>query len=246
MNLAELKANPPPNCWKWQPQRLENANRFPQTRPDLRAAQATRRKGSIRSSSVLEVLPTASASCVRPRRVFSPAPTTSTSRRRRSVASTCIRAIRLKGEIRTPKDGERYFALVKLDSVSGEPPEGRQEQGAVRNLTPLFPDRAAAQARARHQGRGKTSPAGDRHRRPDRQKGQRGLLVAPPEVQQTVMLQHVAHAIASNHPDVVLIVLLIDERPEEVTDMQRTVPRRGRRLHLRRGPPRATSRSPRW
>lgn len=127
----------------------------------------------------------------------------------------------IEGEIRVPKDGERYFAMVKLDKINGEPPEVCKNKILFENLTPLHPDehlRLERDIRAEENITGRVidiiAPIG---------KGQRGLLVAPPKSGKTVMLQHIAHAIASNHPDVALIVMLIDERPEEVTDMQRSV-----------------------
>ncbi len=127
----------------------------------------------------------------------------------------------IEGEIRTPKDGERYFALVKVDKVNGEPPEAAKNKILFENLTPLFPDESMVLERdikAEENLTGRiidiVAPIG---------KGQRGLLVASPKSGKTVMLQHIAHSIAANHPECVLIVLLIDERPEEVTEMQRTV-----------------------
>lgn len=127
----------------------------------------------------------------------------------------------IEGEIRTPKDGERYFALVKLDKVNGESPEICKNKILFENLTPLHPTvhlKLERDIRAEENITGRVidiiAPIG---------KGQRGLLVAPPKSGKTVMLQHIAHAIAANHPEAVLIVLLIDERPEEVTEMQRTV-----------------------
>ena len=127
----------------------------------------------------------------------------------------------IQGEIRTPKDGERYFALVKVDSVNGGPPEGSKNKILFENLTPLFPTerlRLERDIKAEENITGRiidiVAPIG---------KGQRGLLVASPKSGKTVMLQHIAHAIAANHPDVILIVLLIDERPEEVTEMTRSV-----------------------
>ncbi|HEX4328333.1 MAG TPA: transcription termination factor Rho, partial [Burkholderiales bacterium] len=127
----------------------------------------------------------------------------------------------IEGEIRTPKDGERYFALVKVDKVNGDLPENTKNKILFENLTPLFPDKQMCLERdikAEENITGRiidiVAPIG---------KGQRGLLVASPKSGKTVMLQHIAHAITSNHPDVEMIVLLIDERPEEVTDMQRTV-----------------------
>ena len=127
----------------------------------------------------------------------------------------------IQGEIRTPKDGERYFALVKVDQVNGEAPENTKHKILFENLTPLFPTqplKLEREIRGEENITGRVidmiAPIG---------KGQRGLLVASPKSGKTVMMQHIAHAITANHPDVVLIVLLIDERPEEVTEMTRSV-----------------------
>lgn len=127
----------------------------------------------------------------------------------------------IQGEIRTPKDGERYFALVKVDSVNGEAPENTKHKILFENLTPLFPTVPLKLERDIKGEENTTSrvidmiaPIG---------KGQRALLVASPKSGKTVMLQNVAHAITANHPDCILIVLLIDERPEEVTEMTRSV-----------------------
>ncbi|SMF08284.1 transcription termination factor Rho [Pseudogulbenkiania subflava] len=127
----------------------------------------------------------------------------------------------IEGEIRTPKDGERYFALVKVDKVNGGPPENAKHKILFENLTPLFPTERLVLERDIRAEENITSrvvdliaPIG---------KGQRGLLVAPPKSGKTVMLQNLAHAITANHPEVELIVLLIDERPEEVTEMTRSV-----------------------
>jgi transcription termination factor Rho len=127
----------------------------------------------------------------------------------------------IQGEIRTPKDGERYFALVKVDSVNGEPPENTKHKILFENLTPLFPTKPLTlerDIRGEENITGRVidmiAPIG---------RGQRALLVASPKSGKTVMMQHIAHAITANHPDVSLIVLLIDERPEEVTEMTRSV-----------------------
>ncbi|HZV53945.1 MAG TPA: transcription termination factor Rho [Rhodocyclaceae bacterium] len=127
----------------------------------------------------------------------------------------------IEGEIRTPKEGERYFALVKLDKVNGEAPEASKHKILFENLTPLHPTEHMKLERDMRGEENTTSriidiiaPIG---------KGQRGLLVSSPKSGKTVMMQHIAHAITTNHPDVVLIVLLIDERPEEVTEMTRSV-----------------------
>jgi transcription termination factor Rho len=127
----------------------------------------------------------------------------------------------VEGEIRTPKEGERYFALVKVDNVNGGGPEATKNKILFENLTPLHPTQGFKLERDIKSEENMTgrvidliAPIG---------KGQRGLLVASPKSGKTVMLQHIAHAISGNHPDVTLMVLLIDERPEEVTEMQRTV-----------------------
>ncbi len=127
----------------------------------------------------------------------------------------------VEGQIRSPKDGERYFALVKVNTINFEDPEKTKHKVHFDNLTPLYPDQRlemeiADPTRKDFSARviDIVSPLG---------KGQRGLIVAPPRTGKTVLLQNIAHAIASNHPECFLIVLLIDERPEEVTDMQRTV-----------------------
>ncbi|CAZ88816.1 transcription termination factor [Thiomonas arsenitoxydans] len=127
----------------------------------------------------------------------------------------------IEGEVRVPKDGERYFALVKVDRVNGVTPEENKNKIMFENLTPLFPTehmRLERDIKGEENIIGRVidivAPIG---------KGQRGLLVAPPKSGKTVMLQALAHAITNNHPEVVLIVLLIDERPEEVTEMQRSV-----------------------
>jgi len=127
----------------------------------------------------------------------------------------------IEGEVRTPKDGERYFALNKLDKVNGGGPEENKHKVMFENLTPLFPKEQMKLERDTKTEENVTgriidiiAPIG---------KGQRALLVAPPKSGKTVMMQHMAHAIAANYPDSYMMVLLVDERPEEVTEMQRTV-----------------------
>ncbi|MBP8285830.1 MAG: transcription termination factor Rho [Rhodoferax sp.] len=127
----------------------------------------------------------------------------------------------IEGEVRTPKDGERYFALNKLEKVNGGGPEENKHKVMFENLTPLFPKE---QMRLEREIKGEENitgriidiiaPIG---------KGQRALLVAPPKSGKTVMMQHIAHAISANYPNSHMMVLLVDERPEEVTEMQRTV-----------------------
>lgn len=127
----------------------------------------------------------------------------------------------VEGEVRTPKDGERYFALVKVDKVNGFAPEAIKHRIMFENLTPLHPDKVMPLERDIKSEENLTgrildifAPIG---------KGQRGLIVASPKSGKTVMMQHIAHAITTNFPDAVMIVMLVDERPEEVTEMQRTV-----------------------
>ena len=127
----------------------------------------------------------------------------------------------IEGEVRTPKDGERYFALVKVDKVNGYAPEAIKHRIMFENLTPLHPDKVMLLERDIKSEENLTgrildifAPIG---------KGQRGLIVASPKSGKTVMMQHIAHAITTNFPDAVMIVMLVDERPEEVTEMQRTV-----------------------
>ena len=127
----------------------------------------------------------------------------------------------IEGEVRTPKDGERYFALTKLDRVNDGPPEQNKHKVMFENLTPLFPKehmRLERDIKSEENITGRIidiiAPIG---------RGQRALIVAPPKSGKTMMMQSIAHAITANHPDVHLMVLLVDERPEEVTEMQRTV-----------------------
>ncbi|MEW5839092.1 MAG: transcription termination factor Rho [Pseudomonadota bacterium] len=127
----------------------------------------------------------------------------------------------VSGTVRPPKDGERYFALLKVDTINFEPPENTKGKVLFENLTPLHPEKRLRMER----GNGSTedltarvidivAPMG---------KGQRALIIAPPKAGKTMMLQNIAQSITANHPECYLIVLLIDERPEEVTEMQRTV-----------------------
>jgi transcription termination factor Rho len=127
----------------------------------------------------------------------------------------------IEGEIRAPKDGERYFSMVKLTKINFDDPETLRHRVNFDNLTPLYPDEKLNLDNADPTTKDRSSrvidiisPQG---------KGQRALIVAPPRVGKTVLLQNIAKAISANHPEVYLIVLLIDERPEEVTDMQRSV-----------------------
>ncbi|MGA7266467.1 MAG: transcription termination factor Rho [Aestuariivirga sp.] len=127
----------------------------------------------------------------------------------------------VEGQIRSPKEGERYFALVKVNTINFEDPEKARHKVHFDNLTPLYPEQrfemeTGDPTRKDYSSRviDIVAPLG---------KGQRGLIVAPPRTGKTVLLQNIAHSITANHPECYLIVLLIDERPEEVTDMQRSV-----------------------
>jgi len=127
----------------------------------------------------------------------------------------------VEGQIRSPKDGERYFALLKVNSINFDPPENARHRINFDNLTPLYPEEKLNLEVLDPEYKDLSTrvieliaPIG---------KGQRALLVSPPRAGKTMLMQAIAHAVAVNHPDVFLIVLLIDERPEEVTDMQRSV-----------------------
>jgi transcription termination factor Rho len=124
----------------------------------------------------------------------------------------------ISGQIRPPKEGERYFALIKVDAINFEPPEEARNKIFFDNLTPLYPNERLKLETAKDNYSGRVmdmlTPIG---------KGQRGLIVAPPRTGKTMLLQSIANSVTTNHPEVTLIVLLIDERPEEVTDMQRSV-----------------------
>jgi transcription termination factor Rho len=124
----------------------------------------------------------------------------------------------VSGQIRPPKEGERYFALIKVEAVNFEAPDQAREKLFFENLTPLYPQTAIKLETATENLSSRVmdllTPIG---------KGQRGLIVAPPRTGKTMLLQNIAQSITTNHPEVFLIVLLIDERPEEVTDMQRSV-----------------------
>jgi transcription termination factor Rho len=124
----------------------------------------------------------------------------------------------ISGQIRPPKEGERYFALIKVDAINFEPPEEARNKIFFDNLTPLYPNERVRLETVKENYSGRVmdllTPLG---------KGQRGLIVSPPRTGKTMLLQSIANSITTNHPEITLIVLLIDERPEEVTDMQRSV-----------------------
>ena len=223
MHLSELKLKPITELLGIAAENgIDNANRFRKQELIFAILKVLAKRGeSIYGDGVLEVLPDGFG--------FLRSPETSYLANTDDVyvSPSQIRRFNLhtgdsiEGEIRTPKDGERYSAMTKLDKINGEPPEASKNKILFENLTPLHPDKPLILERDIKAEENITSriidivaPIG---------KGQRGLLVASPKSGKTVMLQHIAHAITANHPDVVLFVLLIDERPEEVTEMSRTV-----------------------
>ena len=178
----------------------------------------TEQSGFIFSEGVLEVLPDGFGFLRAPDYNYLPGPDDI------YVSPSQIRKFDLQtgdtvsGQIRPPKEGERYFALIKVEAVNFEPPEHAREKLFFENLTPLYPQERLKLETAADNLSARVidllTPVG---------KGQRGLIVAPPRTGKTMLLQGIAQSVATNHPEVYLIVLLIDERPEEVTDMQRSV-----------------------
>jgi transcription termination factor Rho len=177
----------------------------------------TEREGLIFGEGVLEVLPEGFGFLRAPEYNYLPGPDdiyVSPSQIRRFNLHT---GDTVSGQIRPPKEGERYFALIKVEAINFEPPEVAMEKVHFDNLTPLYPEERInleTSDNATSRVMDLVTPLG---------KGQRGLLVAPPRTGKTMMLQAIANSITQNHPEIALIVLLIDERPEEVTDMQRSV-----------------------
>ena len=178
----------------------------------------TEQSGFIFSEGVLEVLPDGFGFLRAPDYNYLPGPDDI------YVSPSQIRKFDLQtgdtvsGQIRPPKEGERYFALIKVEAVNFEAPEQARDKLFFENLTPLYPQERISL---------ETSPENLSARVMDLWtpigKGQRGLIVAPPRTGKTMLLQNIAQSVSKNHPEVYLIVLLIDERPEEVTDMQRSV-----------------------
>jgi len=223
MHLSELKQKPITELLELAATlAIDNANRFRKQELIFTILKTLAKRGeSIYGDGVLEVLPDGFGFLRSPESSYLANTDdiyVSPSQIRRFNLHT---GDKIEGEIRTPKDGERYSAMTKLDKINDEPPEASKNKILFENLTPLHPDKPLKLEREIKAEENITSrvidivaPIG---------KGQRGLLVAPPKSGKTVMLQHIAHAISSNHPEVVLFVLLIDERPEEVTEMSRTV-----------------------
>jgi transcription termination factor Rho len=178
----------------------------------------TEKSGLIFSEGVLETLPDGFGFLRAPDYNYLPGPDDI------YVSPSQIRKFDLRtgdtisGQIRPPKEGERYFALIKVEAINFEPPEMARDRVFFDNLTPLYPDEKLRLETDSENLAGRVldlmTPIG---------KGQRALIVAPPRTGKTMLLQSVANSVTRNHPEVTLIVLLIDERPEEVTDMQRSV-----------------------
>ena len=178
----------------------------------------TEKNGWIFSEGVLECLPDGFGFLRAPEYNYLPGPDDI------YVSPSQIRKFDLRtgdtisGQIRPPKEGERYFALIKVEAINFEPPDFQRERVFFDNLTPLYPAERLRMETKKEKLSARVldliTPTG---------KGQRGLIVSPPRTGKTMLLQSIANSITSNHPEVYLIVLLIDERPEEVTDMERTV-----------------------
>ncbi|MDA2929575.1 transcription termination factor Rho, partial [Acidobacteria bacterium AH-259-O06] len=178
----------------------------------------TERSGLIFSEGVLETLPDGFGFLRAPEYNYLPGPDDI------YVSPSQIRKFDLRtgdtvsGQVRPPKNGERYFALIKVEAINFEHPDVARDRTFFENLTPLYPDEQIVQETTQENLSGRVmdllTPLG---------KGQRGLIVSPPRAGKTMILQSLANSVTTNHPEVVLIVLLIDERPEEVTDMERSV-----------------------
>ncbi len=226
MNLQELKAKTPAELLAFAEElQIENAGTL--RKQDMMFAilkQLAENDVPIYGEGVLEVLPDGFGFLRSPEANYLPGPDDiyiSPNQVKRFGLRT---GDTVEGQIRAPKDGERYFALLKVNTINFDHPDKVRHRINFDNLTPLYPDeRLKLEVEVDPTGKKKdmttrvidlVAPLG---------KGQRALIVAPPRTGKTVMLQNIAHSIATNHPEVYLIVLLIDERPEEVTDMARSV-----------------------
>jgi len=223
MNLQELKGKSPTELLAFaEEQQVENASNM--RKQDMMFAilkQLAEKNIEITGGGVLETLQDGFGFLRSPESNYLPGPDdiyVSPSQIRRFGLRT---GDTIEGLIRAPKDGERYFALLKVNQINFEDPEAVRHKVHFDNLTPLYPDERLNLDRIDPTNKEMSSriidlvaPLG---------KGQRALIVAPPRTGKTMLLQNIAHAITENHPEVYLIVLLIDERPEEVTDMARSV-----------------------
>jgi transcription termination factor Rho len=223
MNLQELKRKTPPELLEFAEElQIENASSL--RKQDMMFAilkTLANNDQAIYGDGVLEVLQDGFGFLRSPEANYLPGPDdiyVSPSQVRRFGLRT---GDTVEGEIRSPKDGERYFALLKVNKINFDEPDKLRHRINFDNLTPLYPDEKLNLELGDPTKKDLTTrvidlvtPLG---------KGQRALIVSPPRTGKTVMMQNIAHAISANHPEVYLLVLLIDERPEEVTDMARTV-----------------------
>lgn len=236
MHLADLKAKTPADLLSYaESLNIENASSL--RKQDMMFAilkTLAENDQAIYGEGTLEILPDGFGYLRSPEANFLPGPDDI------YISPTQVRRFGLRtgdtveGQIRAPRDGERYFSLLKVNSINFEPPESVRHRINFDNLTPLYPERRlqmeveglAPEPETTVKGK-KTQPRDFTSRVIDLVSpigmGQRALIVAPPRTGKTVMLQSIASSITANHPDVFLIVLLIDERPEEVTDMARSV-----------------------
>ncbi len=229
MHLAELKAKSPSDLLSYaESLQIENASSL--RKQDMMFAilkNLAENDQAIHGEGTLEILPDGFGFLRSPEANYLPGPDdiyVSPSQVRRFGLRT---GDSVEGQIRAPKDGERYFALLKVNTINFEPPESVRHRINFDNLTPLYPDERLKMEVENFQSVAK-GPSKDYTPRvidliAPIGKGQRALIVSPPRTGKTVMLQNIATAISANHPEVFLIVLLIDERPEEVTDMARSV-----------------------
>jgi transcription termination factor Rho len=220
MNLSELKTKSMSELMALaEPLNVENASSMRKQELIFALLQnVASQNGAIYGDGVLEILPDGFGFLRSPLYSYMPGPDDI------YVSPSQIRRFGLRkgdivsGQIRPPKEGERYFALLKVNEIGLEPPANAKNLVLFDNLTPLFPDRRLTMENGEKAYSGRVidlmAPVGC---------GQRGIIVAPPRTGKTILLQSLANAVNANSPDVYLIVLLIDERPEEVTDMERTV-----------------------
>ena len=220
MKLQELKTKTPAELVSFA-EELEVENASTMRKQELMFGilkQLSARETDIVGEGVVEVLPDGFGFLRSPEANYLPGPDDI------YVSPSQIRKFDLKtgdsisGNVRPPHEGEKYFALVKIEAINFESPEETRNKILFDNLTPLYPQERIKMETTREGVSGRVmdllTPVG---------KGQRGLIVAPPRTGKTMLLQSIANSVTTNHPEVVLIVLLIDERPEEVTDMQRSV-----------------------
>ncbi len=220
MNLSELKLKPMSVLMEMaEENKIEDASSMRRQELIFALLQACAANGgTIYGDGVLEILPDGYGFLRSPLSSYMPGPDDI------YVSPSQIRRFHLRkgdvvsGQIRPPKESERYFALLRVGDVGFEPPENARHLVLFDNLTPIYPDKQLIMENGDSNMSGRVidlmSPIG---------RGQRGLIVAPPRTGKTILLQNIANSINTNHPDVYLIILLIDERPEEVTDMERTV-----------------------